>query len=398
MIVSAIVIQSVVRRGAARRLYVRMKMGATKIQSTFRMSVLRMFFVQFIRPAVVLLGRVIRGFNHRRRFQQKRWGALRLQICFRRFLRNSKLRKLMNELHSDLRSSKRFQTYCVSPGENSNDSDCGELIVKNKLKVLIGFKLIRCKWLDYCTVFHSAILGDNLSALCNVRFFGFDRSFTFGITFKDALETDVQGRTSIHYLALCPTTKTLYLLLNALAGFALFSAAAFFGFDAEDDEDDFDDGSSGPFNLLRRSNLRRRNNMDVVGHDGRDPLAIMEIKRAVHSSVDKGLIKEGWLKKKRDGLLWHKRWVVLSDDFIVIFKSPASLNNPNTAIPLQGCTVSRLANSKEPVLEVSSPNIEEKKGFFGGSGNRSFYLLAESEKELQDWLMPLRAVTGGEHS
>ena len=78
--------------------------------------------------------------------------------------------------------------------------------------------------------------------------------------------------------------------------------------------------------------------------------------------VDNGLIKEGWLKKKdSDGLIWHRRWVILTSDFLAIFKSQTSLNTPSAAIPLAGCVITRLKDNLT-AWEITSPHITAKKG------------------------------------
>ena len=53
---SAVLLQSVLRKHRVRLTFLTIKKAAVAIQSTFRMSVLRTFFVQYIRPSGALLG------------------------------------------------------------------------------------------------------------------------------------------------------------------------------------------------------------------------------------------------------------------------------------------------------------------------------------------------------
>ena len=143
------------------------------------MSVLRMFFVLFLRPSAKLIGRIGRGFLHRRRFLSMKWAALRLQVCIRRFLRNRKLFRLMTDLHKDLRSGQRFSAFystysfaesasgdsrdinaainITNNNNNNNDNNNdmttnSEAVCRSKMKILRGFRLMKNKWLDFCTV------------------------------------------------------------------------------------------------------------------------------------------------------------------------------------------------------------------------------------------------------
>jgi hypothetical protein len=56
-------------------------------------------------------------------------------------------------------------------------------------------------------------------------------------------------------------------------------------------------------------------------------------------------IKQGWLKKKRGGFTWQKRWAVLTEDYLLYYVNnmPLSLDNlkPKFGISLQGCTIVR---------------------------------------------------------
>lgn len=118
-----------------------------------------------------------------------------------------------------------------------------------------------------------------------------------------------------------------------------------------------------------------------------------DFKKAVNLSVKNNILKSGWLKKKRGGMMWQKRWVVLTEDYLVYYGSPQTMLAPKFAISLKDSTLSRLPG-KDPIIEISSIHMPEKKSLFGGSVKKTIGFLAENEIELQEWLMPLKSVIG----
>ena len=286
-------------------------------------------------------------------------------------------------------------------------------------------------------MYHSAIVGGNLPSLLKVKFVGRDpsRTLTYGMGFRDVLETDGRGRSCAHYLGMQPDLTCLRVLSSTLDGYSqgssLLSQPSFRDDqDEEEDEEDIDDadnsvhnntggavrtdGNRRVFRLLRKSGRTRSLLYNVEEETDPNPTPALPLS-PVHSSVEKELVKEGWLKKKdSDGLLWHKRWIVLSSEYLVVFKSPTSLNSPSLVVPLSGGgTVLR---QKDNVIEVCVPLSAQMGpglgsqggrkglglGFITGErtkkGNLTFSLLTESEKEFQEWVLPLRALLGGQGS
>ncbi len=100
--------------------------------------------------------------------------------------------------------------------------------------------------------------------------------------------------------------------------------------------------------------------------------SVLALKQALtKSSTGNAVLKDGWLKKKRGGMMWQKRWFVLNEDYFIYYKSDATISNPKFAIPLLGCTVQRLAGSA-PIIELTSPAMAEKKSYFGSSNKVHF--------------------------
>mmetsp|Transcript_24289 Transcript_24289/g.34812 ORF Transcript_24289/g.34812 Transcript_24289/m.34812 type:complete len:685 (-) Transcript_24289:302-2356(-) len=136
------------------------------------------------------------------------------------------------------------------------------------------------------------------------------------------------------------------------------------------------------------------------------------------------VIKVGWLRKRKNGVIWQRRWAVLTEDHLTYYRSPDTLDQPKFTMPLKDCSVVRL-DGKDPIIEVRSPHIVEKRSILSlarggarsgkqrttlpqthsaangltsgssnvnGKGQQTLALLAESEGELLEWLLPLQAV------
>ena len=119
-------------------------------------------------------------------------------------------------------------------------------------------------------------------------------------------------------------------------------------------------------------------------------------------------VMEGWIRKKKTGVKWQRRWMVLTEDHLTYFGSPAVTDKaPRFSMPLKDCSVRRV-EGREPVIEVRSSLMPEKpaskKRFFGSSSSFNkkesresqqpavLALLADNEADLQQWLLPLQAV------
>ena len=140
---------------------------------------------------------------------------------------------------------------------------------------------------------------------------------------------------------------------------------------------------------------------------GKEPEKEKVFKRSICTSVptmkdnDSAIIKVGWILKKRSGVMWQKRWLVLTADNLAYYHSTDMLRKPKFSIPLRGCTVQQV-DGKEPTISVMSPFIIQRKNSFVSMGRRGSHgntpclptltLRAENEEDLQQWLLPLQAV------
>lgn len=100
-----------------------------------------------------------------------------------------------------------------------------------------------------------------------------------------------------------------------------------------------------------------------------------KVKRESLTNVDKEgyLVKEGGIIKS-----WQKRWFVLKDGTLYYFKTHES-QDPRGYIPLSGCKVKPAVNytSRQFCFSISHPK------------NRTYYLCAKDQEELEDWVATL---------
>jgi hypothetical protein len=105
-------------------------------------------------------------------------------------------------------------------------------------------------------------------------------------------------------------------------------------------------------------------------------------------------VKWGWLRKKRDKNKYKTRFAVLTSVKIMYFKSDEDLKKPRGVVPIQGCTVERVPG-KDAVLEIISPLMVSKFTFFGKAKKKHMFFFFDSEKDLQEWLIPLKLMANG---
>lgn len=98
----------------------------------------------------------------------------------------------------------------------------------------------------------------------------------------------------------------------------------------------------------------------------------------------------GYLKKRRVGGRWERRWVVLTDAGICYYKEKGDTQERGS-IPIEGSTIERQSND-DPAFVITNDSLIQKKKHEGKSPSMEF--MAENEMELQSWLLPLRAMSG----
>eukprot|EP01038_Epipyxis_sp_PR26KG_P005251 gene5251-7297_t len=228
----------------------------------------------------------------------------------------------------------------------------------------------------------------------------FDHLGENSVTLIDLFDKDRHYKHCLFYIAYAPSMNMIMLLMNQLNSLTqsfnerrkhISTAEGLLGYvDDEDDEEICEEKDAQDGNISVKDKDTEKN-----------PMRYSDLQRQSTASQSRknnkwgNILKEGWLKKKRGGsILDKKRWAILTEDHLLYFKNPQSLDRPRFMLPVVGCSIQRLPISKDPIIELVSPFMSEKKTMFGSSKKKLILLTAENEQELQEWLMPLRAVAG----
>ncbi len=351
---STVCIQTFFRRVRARLQYLRSRHAIIKMQSFFRMANAHNRFYFAVYSAIVI-AKYVRRFLAQEAYATNYMKVVRVQIAVKRFLTNLALSYRLTALHN------------AATGMQHVGNTNSKYFIINHLAKYPDDRVIRYKPQQCCTLFHSLLIGKQIDLIKSLAF-----------TYLDAFEVDILGRNSAHYLCMYPNMEALYTIAADLVNSFKYvnqidtKNIKFGEFDDNDNDND-----------------------EKMGITNEEDTANNQLKQMLKVSVGTSTLKSGWLKKKRGGMMWQKRWVVLTEDYIIYYKSPQATNNPKFAIPLTSCSIHRMAGSKDPILEIVSSMLEEKKtGFFGSTTKKPMLFLAESEQELQEWMMPMRAVAG----
>lgn len=123
--------------------------------------------------------------------------AIKIQRFIRTARRNASLTSKIIQMHQ----------FCSLPYIKPSDLES----LKACLAKEPQFKLIRNKWKSYCTLTQSALIGCNIAVLS-----------VLNPSFRELVEVDSNGRSSIHYLSINPNMKVAMCLagiLNAVTAF-----------------------------------------------------------------------------------------------------------------------------------------------------------------------------------
>lgn len=101
---------------------------------------------------------------------------------------------------------------------------------------------------------------------------------------------------------------------------------------------------------------------------------------------DLPVINEGMLKKRKEWRGWDRRWVVLRKDLLQYFKKRGD-TIPIREISMKQCMIKK--STEKFSFELHSPLLLDRKNKEG-----RMYFSAESEQELQKWLLALRRCDG----
>jgi hypothetical protein len=384
--VAVIVVQSVARMFLAREQYKLRRFCVIKMQSVVRMR-LQMTQYSLHRYMIVVMQTWVRGVLATLAYRKAIGSAILLETHCRAFLARRDYRYQRSCLFALQRAARAFVAHLqfkqeithfheMLMGEDPESHEEGAGVrsrqeVKRALQTALRrrptLSLIRNMWAEYCTAVHSAVLGGDPSMLSLLQ-----------PNYRDLFAVDIRGRSSAHYLAERPGPAILRAVCALLDGYVYSSSTALRGLDADDDDD------GGWFNKGNRESTSTR--------------ISVSLKQTINNSVGKDTLKQGWLKKKRGGVMWQRRYMVLTEDYIIYYKSDQTMNQPKFAIPLEELSVHRLPGNRELVFEITSPNMPDKKTMFGSSNKKSMAFMADSEQDLQEWILPLKAIAGVEET
>lgn len=218
---------------------------------------------------------------------------------------------------------------------------------------------VRNKWGTYQTCLHTACQFGQLGVIELLQ-----------PTQHEILQKDINGNTALHHAAMLPNIEVVKALEKRLV--MTISNIAESTTAAADHDNKATEAVGG--------------GADSEDEDGATLLAHLDL-------GDK--IKEGYLKKVskgRWGTRQQKRWVELHEEHLVYFKNKGD-KVPRGTIPVSGAVVKRhpAASSKEgPSFEIFSEEISLKKK----KENASLLFVMDNEKELQEWLIPLKVLVG----
>ena len=100
-------------------------------------------------------------------------------------------------------------------------------------------------------------------------------------------------------------------------------------------------------------------------------------------------LKSGWLSKRGEGQAWRKRWVVLTNESLMYFRNPSD-KQPRDSLSFKyqnDIQIERAPNMPTALnIHLTHSSVQKKRSRVS--------LMADTERELQEWLNLLKAVAG----
>lgn len=406
---ATITMQAFTRCVVQRKKYINILFSTVSIQTLGRMIIARRQFHKTMMQ-LILVQSLIRRFLSIIQKRKLKAAYMRLFKCLHSFLRNRSLK--LNLI--------TFYRACIS----------GDLVViKAKQRAIPDYRILRNRWNKMCTLFET-ILGSDLRLRKSIRREPKLESLISGVnslspslsnnfsslsysTLKilspqphEVVRSDCEGSGALHYL--CdnsdPCMSNLLLLSDCLDRCRDFDLE---WLDEDDEEEDMDNEGSEWLQEDEQQRKEAAMNLrktiayyDVTKPSKREkgeaaPTKLKKIPTTCKAPTSiSDAVKWGWLRKKRDKNNYKTRFAVLTSLKIMYFKSDEDLRKPRGVVPIQGCTVERVPG-KDPIIEVISPLMVSKFTIFGKAKKRSMYFFFDSEKDLQEWLIPLKLMANG---
>jgi len=376
--------QAFARRHIARKYYLSVLVKIIRIQSKWRMYAERKRFLR-AQSMSTRISCHIRAALVRWEYSNKRKSCLRIQKAIKSFLRNIYLRKSLDYLYtlcatcqeSDMEQlllpPPPVMAYGLTKGPQRDNSGPYGSYTSVHLR---DFLSIRRRSMNFASPLHVALYHGNMAAV---------RALRPGPA--DILCKDSKGNSSVHYVAMHPTVDAMDYLADALQVRYTYSALLQCGILG-------DEGSHAAVSAAKVSQgkLWGRRGSFLVGDDDSDDEGTSgrALDEGLTAALSGECIKQGWLKKRRVGGRWQKRWTVLSPTGLAYYKRKGD-DVPKGIVPIEGSVVSKQQGS-DPVFEIVNERLVVKKKHEGK--NPAMEFMAENEKDLQQWLLPLRALAG----
>jgi len=355
-------IQSFIRMVNSQFEFIRTLDDVIKLQSWFRMAACLLRYKRIRASSQFIKDRFrywlyARKTRATRRIQSYLRNTHRILQIHKRFFG---LHRILMGLLSSSHQNKQQLSHRIGSIIMKNSRDDEEVIEAKFFQYITQYPYERNRYFEFCTYYHSALIGGNINLMRLLN-----------PTIQSIFECSSKRRNSVHYLALCPSDATLKMIRLLLATYKV------------------DNNNKNVLNCCFDDEDResfRRSQVDAVGLE-------MQLK-ALMDSVKTDKLMEGWLNKKRGSILWQKRYVVLTEDYMIYYQSDNTLNSPKFAIPLKDISIQRQPGTREFVFEVTSPLMNEKKRMFSSSTKKSILFQCASEEILQGWLKPLKSIAG----
>jgi len=402
---AAVSIQSGIRAYNARRLHATLKTQdrlrkekerrkATTMQASARRWVATRKF-QRVRRAVTRVVTLQRQISATRRYNAQRRAAVALEAAMRRRLARllaTRIRaaRRIQRFRRRLRAARRIQRACRAFLANSNlfkvveqAHECAQAGDLGKLQKLldldaagpghIGVRAVRSRFARFRSLVQSACLSGSVALVSELR------------PSREELmeERDADGSTALHHAA-----STLSL---ELVKYVIESCLPPIEVSAED----VNRGTISVVRMnsesmiteaVRRPSDQRRPSGHGAGFGtGDDRLT----KRHTQDPKKKDkVVRQGFLKKRRETDRFRKRWCVLRSESIEYYETKSS-SKPSLVIPLDGALMRRVEGS-DFTLEINAPVLMRNKRNKQGR----LYFQADDEVSFNSWFTDLTVVCG----
>ncbi|GMH61496.1 hypothetical protein TrST_g9073 [Triparma strigata] len=350
------ILQTRARERSCRKEFQKKRQAMVKIQGLARGKIEKKNFTEAKKGAKVLQARA-RERAARKEFEKTKEGVLRVQTLTRGRAEKRKFDRDLARVRGLQRAVKAFlagvrlQECVMKTHKFAKNGKLQELIdlLDESTAQFGNLKTVRNRYEYNYSLLHSAAMCNStamVGLLCSEK--------------EDVFQIDNDGNSPFHIGAKYSSFKAMkYFTDTALNG-------------VYKDEEEDEDGLVAP----RIVQLRSQSTASTTSYDSPEG--------ANWNGIP--IIIEGFLKKRKEWRGWDKRWVILMKDTIQYFKRRGDAI-PIREISMKQCMIKKSAEKN--CFELHSPLLLDKSNKQG-----RMYFAAESEQELQKWLLALRRCDG----